>query len=774
MSRDPFDQMKSRNPMPDDQAPAAPMSVADRIVGRGAVVRAGWPGWVVATAAAAFVLAVGGGMLWWLSGSGTEVAGSSSTTTATTVPPTATTVSGGDTLGDVVAYFFVEPTSPGWTDGPYLIPVSREVLVPGPAGSSSPTYVAAMGLLLAGPTGEEAAQTPAFSTAIPEGTSLEALTVDAGVVTVDLSSEFTSGGGSASMTGRLAQVVYTLTRLDGIDGVRFLIDGTPTTVFGGEGVIVNDPATRADFESALPAVMIETPAWDGAAGNPAVITGTANVFEAVISLALVDDDGLIRWEGTTMATCGTGCRGDWTVTIPYTVDEAQWGSIIVWEASAMDGSQTNVREHRIWLTPSTTGETEGAVYFLGGGDRDIAASGPYLIPVARLIDPSAPYVSTMQALLDGPPAGEGGITPEISTAIPEGTTLNGVTLSGAIAVVDLSAEFTSGGGSFSMMGRLAQVIYTMTRFPEIDGVRFLIDGTPTTVFGGEGVTVDDPATRPDDDTLLPAVMIESPAFGAVVGEGVFSAAGTANVFEATVSIVLRGADGGVLFEGFTTATCGTGCRGAWELDIPYEVDTAQWGRLEAFESSAMDGSPVNVRTHLVWLTPAGGSTTTTTSPVVESECSGMLATTTLEEQPGLPEAVAQKRNAIWDAAVECDWDQLERLLGAGFSYSFGGSGDAIAFWQGLEADGDDPIYYLAELLNRPFGTLPGDKDQTYYTWPSAFNQSGWQDLSQADIDALRPLYGDAEIAGFAQNGAYIGYRVGILDDGTWVYFLSGD
>src|SRR3990172_6370301 len=145
MSRDPFDQMKSRNPMPDDQAPAAPMSVAGRIGGRGAVVRAGWPGWVVATAAAAFVLAVGGGMLWWLSGSGTEVAGSSSTTTATTVRPTATTVSGGDTLGDVVAYFFVEPTSPGWTDGPYLIPVSREGLVPGPAGSSSPTYVAAMG-----------------------------------------------------------------------------------------------------------------------------------------------------------------------------------------------------------------------------------------------------------------------------------------------------------------------------------------------------------------------------------------------------------------------------------------------------------------------------------------------------------------------------------------------------------------------------------------------------------------------------------------------------
>ena len=763
MSRDPFDQMKSRNPMPDDQAPAAPMSVADRIVGRGAVVRAGWPGWVVATAAAAFVLAVGGGMLWWLSGSGDEVAGDNSTTS--TVAAT-TTSAGPQGVLDAAAYFFVDQTSPGWEGGPYLIPVSRSV-------SASDPYPEIVSMLVDGPNAEEAAQTPAFATAIPVGTALHGVTVTGGVATVDLSAEFTSGGGSASMIGRVAQIVYTLTRFEEIDGVRFLIDGTPTTVFGGEGVTVSDPSTRADFSDVLPAVMIESPAWNGAAGNPAVFTGTANVFEAVVSLALVDDDGLIRWEGTTMATCGTGCRGDWTVTIPYTVDEAQWGSIIVWEASAMDGSQNNVREHRIWLTPSTTGETEGAVYFLGGGDRDIAASGPYLIPVARLIDPSAPYVSTMQALLDGPPAGEGGITPEISTAIPEGTTLNGVTLSGAIAVVDLSAEFTSGGGSFSMMGRVAQVIYTMTRFPEIDGVRFLIDGIPTTVFGGEGITVEDPATRPDDDTLLPAVMIESPAFGAEGGDSPLVATGTANVFEATVSITLRAADGGVLFEGFTTATCGTGCRGDWEIAIPYEVDTAQWGRLEAFESSAMDGSPINVRTHQVWLMPGGGSTTTTTLPANGAQCSGLVAGQTLVDQPGLPDAVADKRNAIWDAAVECDWDQLERLLGGEFSYSFGGSGTAIDHWQGLEAGGDDPIYFLAELLNRPFGVLT-NTGVTYYVWPSAFNQSGWNDLSQADIDALRPLYDDAELAMFEGNGAYIGYRVGILEDGTWVYFVAGD
>jgi spore germination protein GerM len=748
MSRDPFDQMKSRNPVPSDQAPAAPMAMADRIVGRD-VVRRGWPGWAVATATAVLVLAAGGGMYWWLSGGSTDVAGTTTTSPVTTTNPA--------TTADGVIYLFSDripdTQSPDWVGGPYLIPVTRQV-------SGTDPVAGVMAALLAGPTADEAAQTPAFGSAIPTGTTLNGVTVSDGVASVDLSAGFMSGGGSASMTGRLAQVVFSLTRIDGIDGVRFLIDGTPTTVFGGEGVIVNDPATRSDFSDSLPAVMIESPAWDGTGGNPLVVSGTANVFEAVVSLTLTDGDGLILWEGTAMATCGTGCRGDWTATIPYTVDTAQWGSVIAWEASAMDGSQTNVREHRVWLTPSSGATAQGAVYFLADGDRDTAQSGPYLIPVARAIDPNDPYRSTMEALLAGPDTTEIGV----STAIPTGTSLDGVSVTAGVATVQLSGEFTSGGGSLSMMGRLAQVIYTMTRFPEVDGVRFVVDGTLTTVFGGEGVVVDDPAARPSDDALLPAVMIESPVAGGVGGNPLV-VTGTANVFEATVSVALYAADGSTLSEGFTTATCGTGCRGDWTITIPYTVDQAQWGRLEAFESSARDGSPINVRTHAVWLTPADGAA---------PSCSAGNATTLeLTDQAGLPDAVQATRTAVWQAATSCDWTALRALLGPGFSYTFGEDTDAIAYWQGLEASGDDPMYFLVELLARPFGVITNG-DITYYVWPSAFNQSGWQDVPQADIDALRPLYDDADFAGFAEFGGYYGYRVGILADGTWTFFVAGD
>lgn len=241
----------------------------------------------------------------------------------------------------VRAYFFLG----SFVDNDGLVPVLREVPKTQAVGA------AAMQALLQGPNEDELGARPAMYSVIPEGTRFLGLRIDAGIATVNLSREFASGGGSTSVLGRLAQVVYTLTQFPTVSGVRFELDGEPVTVFSGEGVTLDTPVHRADYEYLLPAVFVDRPAWGGVLPNPARVVGLANAFEATFHVRILDGGGRSLADGPVMATCGTGCWGTFDVTIPYTIAAAGWGTLQVYELSAADGTIINLTEYPVWLTP---------------------------------------------------------------------------------------------------------------------------------------------------------------------------------------------------------------------------------------------------------------------------------------------------------------------------------------------------------------------------------------------------------------------------------------
>ena len=224
-----------------------------------------------------------------------------------------------------------------------LVAVLREV--PGTTAVAR----AAMNALLAGPSSAEAGRS--ISTVVPDGSQLLGLTIKDGVATVDLSSEFESGGGSASVLTRLGQVVYTLTQFPSVKSVVFQIEGETRSVFGSEGVVLDGPVGRSDYVQLLPAIWVDRPAYGAAIGNPAHVTGSADVFEATFRISILDGSGKVIADQQVMATCGSGCRGTFDTSIAYDVAKAQYGTLHVYEPSAKDGSPVNIRDYRVWLTP---------------------------------------------------------------------------------------------------------------------------------------------------------------------------------------------------------------------------------------------------------------------------------------------------------------------------------------------------------------------------------------------------------------------------------------
>ena len=218
--------------------------------------------------------------------------------------------------------------------------------------------------------------------------------------------------------------------------------------------------------------------------------------------------------------------------------------------------------------PATTAPPQASmslrVYFLRGGRVQ---------PVAREVAKTEAVGSaSISQLLQGPTADERRLGLTSSMPNPD----------------RWSVESNDGVVRLTMSGStrpaLAQVVYTLTQFPNVKAVE--IDGKRY--------------TRADFEGETPIIAVESPLpFQHVTSP--LRATGTANTFEATFEYELTDPDGKIVATHFVTATSGSGQRGTFDFTVPFQVDREGLGELVVYERSAKDGSRVHVNEVPIYL-----------------------------------------------------------------------------------------------------------------------------------------------------------------------------
>jgi Immunoglobulin-like domain of bacterial spore germination/Sporulation and spore germination len=176
-------------------------------------------------------------------------------------------------------------------------------------------------------------------TRTPGATTLRELTQAPSGMTTQVPSglRLTIDAGRANVTGpkldsaAFAQVVYALTTFPKVDSVN--------------------GRTRADVEAFVPPILVEQPSPGEEVTSPLHVTGNANTFEATFNYDLKNASGKSLAKDFVTATSGSGTRGTFDFTIPFSVDSPQNGELRVFELSAEDGSVVHERTIPLRLLP---------------------------------------------------------------------------------------------------------------------------------------------------------------------------------------------------------------------------------------------------------------------------------------------------------------------------------------------------------------------------------------------------------------------------------------
>ena len=246
--------------------------------------------------------------------------------------------------------------------------------------------------------------------------------------------------------------------------------------------------------------------------------------------------------------------------------------------------------------------TVRAYYGLGstGGNAVLA---PVERPAPGATDLASRARAALEALIGGPLEAELSASPAMFTSVSADATIQGVQIDAAgVATVNFDEAFLGEDDLPALRIGLAQVVVTLTQFPEVSRVQVTIEGAVMEQTDAAGNQLAGPATRADYADVLGPIFVDDPVWGATL-RSPFYLAGLADVFEAQFAFRLLDADGRSLADGQLTASCGTGCLGAYGVEVPFNVSASTTGRLQVFDLSEQDGSMRDLVDYPVTLLP---------------------------------------------------------------------------------------------------------------------------------------------------------------------------
>lgn len=139
----------------------------------------------------------------------------------------------------------------------------------------------------------------------------------------------------------------------------------------------------------------------------------------------------------------------------------------------------------------------------------------------------------------------------------------------------------------------------------------------------------------------------------------------------------------------------------------------------------------------------------------------------------LPEAVIATVSQLRDISANGTYRDMAKLADAtpGFRSNTAGMSHRD-YWYLKLRTGDWPMAHVGQVLAQPYAVTPTAQGKVY-VWPRLATLRG-ASITAADASAIDALLGEGQADAIRGGASWPGYVLGIADDGTWLYFLTGE